>query len=286
MYSLDTLHAIRLKGLALDVLLGCLPVALTLAAIGFVLTYVMFRTGREHGETAATLDRAAERYLSIGIGAWELAHGKMRMDPVYDQVLQAGILPPHGTIVDIGCGMGYMLAAAAAAGTNARLIGIELRSRIARRAASALAGDAEIYSADVLAAPLPACDAVLLFDVLHMMPSGDQRRLLSCIRAALRPGGVIVIREANRGGGWRFVLVRSGNWTRGLFEGRWRPHFKFRSTTEWEQELATAGFSVTIPMFDENQLLANFLMFARPIAADRLETIRTPVDVWPSAATR
>ena len=55
--------------------------------------------------------RASDRYLATSITAWEFARGKLRGDPLYrDGRSPAGCCAPGGTLVDVGCGQGLMLA--------------------------------------------------------------------------------------------------------------------------------------------------------------------------------
>ena len=124
------------------------------------------------------------------------------------------------------------------------LHGIELRPRVVRRAREVLRGVATIEEYNLKDARLPACDAVLVFDVLHLMPADAQDRLLAAIAGALRPDGVIVLREANPDGGWRFQMVRLGNRLVALLHGRLRRPFHFRREHEWQTALRALGLAV------------------------------------------
>src|SRR6185369_14794358 len=97
-----------------------------------------------------------------------------------------------------------------------QLQGIELRPRVAARARELLEGVAIIDERDLERSPLPPCSAVLIFDVLHLLSRDAQDRLLRDIASALAPDGVLVVREADAGGGWRFTLVRLGNRTNAI----------------------------------------------------------------------
>ena len=112
----------------------------------------------------ALVRRAADRYVSTSITAWEFARGKLRGDPLYRTVLTECTLPSGGTLVDVGCGQGLMLAllaeceAAWRAGTWPsswpppavfdRLVGIETRRRVAAIARQALGEAATIVEGD------------------------------------------------------------------------------------------------------------------------------------------
>ena len=277
-YTPSDVSRIHLQGLAVDVLLGNAILGGALAVVGGLATYSLLKR-RRRGPLEPVIERAAERFLKAGIGPWEFASAKLRMDPVYLQVLSSGRLPRKGTLVDLGCGQGLMLALLASALEPAglehwpasgprppealQLLGYERRPRVIRRARLALEGDATIESVDLRDAEFPMCDVVLLFDVLHMMPLDAQEQLLARVRGALRPGGLLAVREADRDAGWGFQLVRWSNWLRALAEGQVQRKFYFRTTGEWERLLCQAGFTVDPPVTSPGSTvwLANVLIY-------------------------
>ena len=210
-----------------------------------------------------------------------MARAKLRGDPVYRAVLSSGWLPAAGVLVDIGCGPGLLLALVAqavdeahegkwppdgwpAAPVDLRLHGIELRPRAAELARYALGDAAEIQTADACAANFPpAVDLVAIFDVLHLMDRDAQRPLIARVVAAMRPGAILLVREADAAAGWRFRMVRFGNRITALLRGRWRPRFAFRTAADWRAELASLGLEVTVAPMGEGTPFANVLLVAR-----------------------
>jgi hypothetical protein len=97
--------------------------------------------------------------------------------------------------MDIGCGQGLMLALLAEARqevragawpasqpappTFDRMIGFEIRPKVAASARTALGVDAEIIEGDARAQPLSSARAILLFDVLHLMRRDEQDAMLA-----------------------------------------------------------------------------------------------------------
>jgi hypothetical protein len=140
-----------------------------------------------------------------------------------------------------------------------RLLGVELRPGIARIAADALRGEAEIITGDAAALPLPPADCALLFDVLHLMPAASQESLLRALAGSMAPGGVMVVREADAGAGWRFAAVRLGNRLKALAVGRWRQEFHFRTAPAWIACFGALGLRAEVRPMGQGTPFGNVL---------------------------
>ena len=92
-------------------------------------------------------------------------------------------------------------------GAGLRLHGIEYRPRMVRLARLALGGRATVEQADLMTCPLPPSRVAILFDVLHCLPEPAQERLLARLQATVEPGGFLLLREADAGGGVGFAAV-------------------------------------------------------------------------------
>ncbi len=210
---------------------------------------------------------AARRYRPHGITAWQFARGKLRGDPVYRAVLAGPWLSRGGTLIDLGCGQGLMLALIAEARAEdtrgvwpERLVGIELRENVAALARRALAGVAEISAADARTERLPTARTILVFDVLHMMPAADQEALLRALVAALEPGGVLLLREADAGAGWRFQAVNVANRMKALAFGYSSRGFYFRTAAQWRTLLEAQGLAVELMPMGHGTPYGNVLL--------------------------
>lgn len=258
--TLDSVRATDPWVFGADVLVGSVLVGGVLGTIAGLATWLSTRAGDDHPAFAALVRRASDRYVATSITAWEFARGKLRGDPLYRTVITAGILRPGGVLVDVGCGQGLMLALLAEAGAEwrcgmwpaafppppvfDRLVGIEVRARVASLARRALAGSAEIIETDARTHVLERCRAVLIFDVLHMMTEADQESLLRSVSAGVEAGGVILVREVDAAAGWRFQTVRIGNRLKAVLFGHWQQAFHFRTAHEWTRCFQRAGFHV------------------------------------------
>jgi uncharacterized protein (DUF2062 family)/SAM-dependent methyltransferase len=187
---------------------------------------------------------------------------------------QAGVTADASPVLlDIGCGQGLMLALLAEARRDVRagswvgapppvfetMIGIETRPRVAAFARAALQDEAEVVTLDAREGELPPADVILLFDVLHLMNAADQEQLLRAVKAALRPGGAIVIREADAGAGWKFGVVRAGNRLKALAVGEWAQTFHFRSASEWMAVFDRLGLSADVRQMGQGTPFGNVL---------------------------
>jgi uncharacterized protein (DUF2062 family)/SAM-dependent methyltransferase len=259
-----------------DLLLGSLIVGTILGLTIAGATYATAGAMRRGDPLAALWERASDPYLPLSITAWEFARGKLRGDPLYRATAVAGLLRDGRTLVDVGCGQGLTLSVLVEASRLwaeggwphgapppprfARIVGIELRPRLARLAQQALGPAVEVLSGDARDSMPREADAVLFFDVLHLMPPDDQERTIARASAALTPGGTILIREANPAGGWRFAAVRLGNRLKSIVVGRWRQRFHFRTMDEWASLLTQHGLQVVLQPMNEGTPFANLLV--------------------------
>lgn len=268
------LDALDLRMLGFDLLAGSAIVGGALGLVAAVVTYATLRGAASDAGFTEIVRRASDRYVGTSLTAWEFARGKMRGDSVYRETVARGLLRSGRTLLDVGCGQGLMLAFLADARRTflsgtwppgwaeppefGRLIGVELRPRAARLARRALAGVADIVEGDARQYASAGCDAILLFDVLQMMTAPEQDALLAALAATLEPGGVMLVREADAGAGWRFQAIRAGNRLKAIVTGRWRQRFAFRSTREWLASFDRLGLDAA-PQLADNGPHANVL---------------------------
>jgi uncharacterized protein (DUF2062 family) len=277
--TLETVRTVDPWGFGVDLVVGSVVVGGGLGVMTGLLTYLTLRAGAADACFGPLARRAADRYVAGSIAAWEFARGKLRGDPLYRTVLMDCQLPSGGTLVDVGCGQGLMLALLAEAASMSRegawpgacpavpvfdrLVGIETRRRVASVAVRALGDRASIVLGDARAHAFERARVVLFFDVLHMVSSADQERLLAIAAQGLDHGGTIVVREPDAGAGWAFTAVRAGNTLKAAITGNWRQRFHFRPAAAWVHLFEALGFRVEQRGTGEGTPFANVLFVLR-----------------------
>ena len=221
---------------------------------------------------ALVSEAVAWRYHPAGRFAQGFVRGKLRHDPVYRCLFEAGWPPGEGAVLDLGCGRGIALAVLSTAWafgryaegsvTPPRWVGIERRPGHAAAARAALGEAAEILTGDVLATPLPRARLILLIDVLLYLTAAEQDRMLERAAAALTAGGRLIVREADAAAGWRYratvAAERSSAWRR----GEWHQSYHYRRQDDWLRRLRELGLNVTARPMSAGTPFANVLYVA------------------------
>lgn len=211
------------------------------------------------------IDAAVLPYARVGRYPFHFARGKLRHDPVFRAILENGLLPDEGRLMDLGCGLG-ILAALLTEGRNQYqagnwnpewsippqnldLHGVELLDWKVAAARLALGDHASITQGDIRTFELPDSSAVILLDVLLYLNAAEQRKILERVAHALKPGGTLLLREGNAAGGLRHHVTSLAEHICCLWRRHGWQELHYRSTAEWVSLLEGLGFSVeTLPM--------------------------------------
>jgi SAM-dependent methyltransferase len=240
------------------------------------------------GSWQRLLDEAAAPYRAAGRFAWHFARGKLGRDPVFRGMLERGDFKHGGRFVDIGCGQGLLLSLLQRCNALAQghrwpagwppapeitaYTGIELMPRDVQRAQAAVGGlllpggeRPEFICGDMRQTRLPACDVVVILDVLHYVDYLAQDALLARVRDALPPHGRLLLRvgdmDARRGfriSQWTDIVI---TW----FRGHRAPPTYGRPVVQWQAALQALGFSVRAVPMSAGTPFANVLLVATPL---------------------
>ncbi len=229
------------------------------------------------------LDAATAPYRPAGHFAWHFARGKLGRDPVFFNLLARGLLPSPLRVVDLGCGQALLSNLVTAAhALHARgdwpaqwpappvleaYRGIELMPKDVARARPALPPRAVVEQGDIRDSDLGRVNLVLILDSLHYIDTAAQDAVLARVRAALEPGGTLLLRVGDAAAGLPFKLCmlvdRSVTFIRGHRLGR----LYCRPAADWRRSLEALGFAVDALPMDAGTPFANTLLVARLGAA-------------------
>jgi 2-polyprenyl-3-methyl-5-hydroxy-6-metoxy-1,4-benzoquinol methylase len=188
-------------------------------------------------------------------------------------------LPPNGRILEIGCGHGLFCTYAALAGPSRMVRGVDIdaaKISVANGVASRLPGlDLNFDVATSGAVAAGPWDAIVVIDMLYLLPAAEQRKLLTAAAAQLAADGVLLIKEMSATPRWKArwnafqetlsvsmlgITERAGA---GSEDGPARSRFDFVSTDALAGWLRELGLASTGRRLDRRRLHPHHLLVAR-----------------------
>ncbi len=157
------------------------------------------------------------------------------------------LLTDEGRILDVGCGFGLFAAYFGQTHARRAIVGVDPDARriaLASRVAASLGlVNHEFHVGDVRDVPIegPFAGAYVL-DVMHHIPSRDQRGVLERLRDLLAPGGVLLIKDITTEP--RYELLFTELLDRVMVG--WSEELAYRHHKEWGEILTELGFKVRI----------------------------------------
>jgi SAM-dependent methyltransferase len=225
---------------------------------------------------ASLVDSASAPYRAAGRFAWHFARAKLRGDPVFAALLAQGLLAGRARVLDLGCGQGllaaWLLAARALEAAGAwprawppapqpeKLLGVEIQPREVQRAHLAFGAQAQFVLGDIRHVDYGACDAIVMLDVLHYTDYAAQEAALARARAALAPGGLLLLRVGDADGGTRFALGQAVDRIVALARRGRLLRLWCRPLREWLDLLERLGFRARAVPMSAGTPFANFLL--------------------------
>ncbi|MBZ4329968.1 class I SAM-dependent methyltransferase [Corallococcus sp. AS-1-12] len=158
---------------------------------------------------------------------------------------------PSGTVADIGCGHGLLSAVMALAAPERRVLGVDLDERKVRWAKQALSGlpnvTLDVGSVEELARAQPhALDAVVVCDVLYLLPEEKWPGFLQSVRGLLKPGGRFLLKEVEGDRSWKHAKALAQEWVMVSLLGRTKASggMVLKPRVDGVRLLRDAGFEV------------------------------------------
>jgi predicted exporter/SAM-dependent methyltransferase len=271
-------HHPALFSIGITALLGIsLSLLATLFLVPFCMEGVRRRAGRcaapaaagEGGSLMARAKRMRQLYRYQGPYVTQFVFWKMKTDPLFKAVEEA--VPQQGRILDLGCGYGIVANWLTLGSPGRTVMGVDTDAGKVRVARATATRNLRICfeKADALAWEYPACDCVLLCDLLHYLPHALKEQVLRKAYAALRPGGWLVVRDAFAADNWRHRLTAwSEKWGVRLGQNQTAYGLHFESLNDHWELLARTGFR-EVQTRDDGGAGSNALLIARKARGER-----------------
>lgn len=192
--------------------------------------------------------KAREVAIKLYAGSlWEALLSKFKFWEEPYEVVDA-MLPPKGTIVELGCGEGLLVNYLAISAPKRNIIGYEI---VPERLARAKKGikNAKYYIGDIVKTSFPRADAFILFHVLHHLPGKDAQELvLRKVKQSLKKNGKLIIVEVHIGPTFKYLAAWIADhflvpW---VFEKRFFTRAYFRSENQWRELLKKIGYKTRV----------------------------------------
>ena len=123
-------------------------------------------------------------------------------------------VPRAGDVLEVGCGHGLLSLYLGVRSPARRVTGVDIDARKIEEAVRAAGwlrpGEAEVRFETVAPGYVPTgeWDAIVVADVLYLLPAAEQERLIVAAASALRPGGVVVLKEMGLEPRWKATWNR------------------------------------------------------------------------------
>jgi uncharacterized protein (DUF2062 family)/SAM-dependent methyltransferase len=224
-HALDRAALVRF---ASDLAVGAPLTGLTLAAVGYALTFAALRLRGERAPAPPyrlpdeappwvhAVERVAARYAPEGAATaaersrFHYVRTKLLGDPVARMIADVeGDAPAAlGEVLDIGTGRGQLPILLVELGRASRARGVDWDAEKIEAGTKAAEGlPVELAQGDARSAAYAPADTVLLIDLIHYFQVEEQDEILRRAARAVRPGGRLLVREADTERGLRSAVT-------------------------------------------------------------------------------
>ena len=150
------------------------------------------------------MEPSLEVFASLPLAERLFVRGRLASAPLAELAARA----QGGTLLDVGCGHGVLLALLAVGRPERHVVGIdpdERKIEWARRSVGRCPNvELRACTIETLAADRPGSfDTVLVADVLYLLEPVAWTPFLRAAHTLLKPGGRLVLKEAEDDGSWR-----------------------------------------------------------------------------------
>jgi SAM-dependent methyltransferase len=141
-----------------------------------------------------------------GLGPATRLHARVRWASAPFPAVEAQV-PRTGAILEIGCGHGLFCTYLALTGFERRIVGVDIdtgKIGQAQLVGEQFAGDRLRFATATSGTVEPGpWDAVVIIDMLYLLPAEQQCELLLAAADQLAPGGVLLVKEMGTAPAWK-----------------------------------------------------------------------------------
>jgi SAM-dependent methyltransferase len=176
------------------------------------------------------------------------------------------LLPKKGTIIDLGCGDGFLANYLALAASERKIIGIEINKNRLKLANKGIK-NARFILGDITKIKFPKADVILLVHVLHHLGSlKAQEELIKFCSKKLPKKGELIIVEIDRKPliKYFFTYLIDTVLVPILFDKKFiDTHIKYRRLNQWIELLRNNGFSSKVRLAHKGKPFSNVLIISK-----------------------
>jgi uncharacterized protein len=164
----------------------------------------------ENEKTSYFKDKLIKNYLYKEVILEWYLRIKLMIENNYSQIIS--LIPTESSVVDIGCGYGFLSYMLIFTSEKRTIIGIDYDKRKIDLANNCFSKNSRInfFCDDIINMQLPKSDAFILFDILHYLKREEQELILSKCVNNLNEDGIIIIRDANENRKNKHLITRLG----------------------------------------------------------------------------
>lgn len=172
-------------------------------------------------------------------------------------------IPKKGRILDLGCGDGFFSNYLGITSPQREIIGIELNKTRIKDANKGIK-NAKFISGNVLTADFKKAEVVLMFHLLHHLPSyNDQLRLLKKSDKFIKPGGKLILVEVDKKPILKYIFsyITDSLLVPILFDNKlFDPKIYYRSRNEWKRIMEKLGYNVKVFSSDKGKPFSHVIL--------------------------
>jgi len=131
-----------------------------------------------------------------------LARLLFSVKPIIDVIER--YIPKNGLIVDLGCGYGIISHLLSLSYPDREFIGFDISKSRIDVAQKTNSDNAKFWLSDIRDAQFPICNAIIIIDILYLLPYQDQESVLIKCFERLEQKGTLIIKDTNKSSDWKF----------------------------------------------------------------------------------